>query len=161
MENIQFYFSFIYDPFQINYSDKFNNVYNYIPTKINTPLGLFLLRYPDGFDADMAYQLRERNPTTLEDMQKNVVIVEANLLAKKSKLKIEKRVTIKEEPSTSSDIKLDTLVKTMEKMMEKMTLLDKAVAREPQGGPHIRNLNFRRQQIQIKQRDQINLEDQQ
>lgn len=66
-------------------------------------------------------------------MQKIDVNVEANLLAKKTKMKTKKRVTIKEEPSTSSDIKLDTLVKTIEKKMEKMTLTDKVVAREPKG----------------------------
>lgn len=83
----------------------------------------------------MAYQLREINLATLEYMQKNVVSVEANLLAKKSKMKIENRVAIKEEPSTSLDAKLDTLVKTMEKMMERMIMGDKAVAREPHGCP--------------------------
>jgi len=68
-------------------------------------------------------------------MQINVVSVEENLLAKREKLKVERRVTIKEVPSSSSDAKLDTLVKTMERMMERMTLTDKAPPREPQGGP--------------------------
>ena len=45
-------------------------------------------------------------------MQSNVVSVEANLLAKKARLRNERRVTIKEETSTS-DLKIDNLVKTL------------------------------------------------
>jgi hypothetical protein len=45
---------------------------------------LALIKFPDGFDADMSYQLRERNSTTLEDMQKSAISVEANLLAKRA-----------------------------------------------------------------------------
>ena len=69
--------------------------------------GLALLFYPDSFDPDMSYSLRERNPTTLEEMIRNSVSVEANLFIKKSKLKTECKVTIKEEPSTSFDTKFD------------------------------------------------------
>jgi len=83
----------------------------------------------------MAYQLRERNPSTLEEMQKNVVNVEANLLAKKSKLRFEKRVTIKQEPSSSLDVKLQTLVKTLKGIMERMALTYRIPPREPQGAP--------------------------
>jgi len=43
-----------------------------------------LIKIPDGFDVDMSYQLRERNPETLEQMQSNFVSVQANLLAKKA-----------------------------------------------------------------------------
>ena len=45
--------------------------------------------------------MRERNLETLEQMQINFVSVEANLLAKKARLRNEMRVTIKEETSTS------------------------------------------------------------
>jgi len=61
-------------------------MYNDVPTNIKPPQGLALLNFPDGFDVDMAYQLREHDPTTLEDMQKNVVSVEANLLAKRARM---------------------------------------------------------------------------
>ncbi len=53
------------------------------------------------------------------------------------------------------DVELDTLVKTM----EIMNLTDRATPKEPQGGTQIRNPNFRRKHIHIKQRDQINLVD--
>jgi len=63
---------------------------------------LALINLPDGFDDDKSYQLRERNATTLEDMQRSVISVEANILARRARQRIEKRVTIKEEPSPSS-----------------------------------------------------------
>ena len=44
----------------------FNKIYNSIPKNIKHPLGLALIHYPDGFDPDMACQLREINPSTLE-----------------------------------------------------------------------------------------------
>jgi hypothetical protein len=67
-----------------DYCTRFNNFYNAIPADIRPPQGLALIKFPDGFDNDMSYQLREINSTTLEDMQKNVISVEANLLAKRA-----------------------------------------------------------------------------
>ena len=61
----------------------FNKVYNSIPSNIKPPPDLALLHYPDAFDPDMAYQLRKRNPTSLEGMHRNVISVESNLLTKK------------------------------------------------------------------------------
>jgi hypothetical protein len=76
---------------------------------IKPPQGLALIKFPDGFDADMSYWLRERNYATLEDMQKSVVSVEENILAKRARQRTKRRVTIKEDPSTSSsDTKLDS-----------------------------------------------------
>jgi len=80
---------------------RFNLIYNSILDNIKPPPGLALLHYPDDFDPDMAYQLRKRIHSTLEEMQRNVASVEVNLLIKKSKKKSEKKVNIKEEPSTS------------------------------------------------------------
>ena len=82
--------------------------------EIKPPQGLELIKFPDGFDADMSYQLRERNSSTLEDMQKSAISVEANLLAKRARQRSERRVTIKEEPSTSTtDSRLDSLIVTL------------------------------------------------
>lgn len=62
----------------------------------------------------MEYQLRERDPPSLEEMQENSIKVEANILAKKANLKSKWGVTIKEEPSTSVvDHKIDNLVKVV------------------------------------------------
>jgi hypothetical protein len=68
-----------------DYCTRFNNLYNSIPANIKPPKGLVLIKLPNGFDADMSYQLRERNSTTLEDMQKSAISVEANLLAKRAR----------------------------------------------------------------------------
>lgn len=51
-----------------DYCVRFNMVYNAIPADIKPPMGLALIKFLDGFDPDMAYQLRERYSTTLEDM---------------------------------------------------------------------------------------------
>jgi hypothetical protein len=67
-----------------DYCTHFNNLYNAIPAEIKPPHGLALIKFPDGFDTDMSYQLRETNYTTLEDMQKITVSVEANLLLKRA-----------------------------------------------------------------------------
>lgn len=68
------------------FSTTFNRVYNLIPTDIKPP-GFSLLQYPEGFDVEIDYQLREMNPATLEVMQNNDIGVEENFLAKKEKMK--------------------------------------------------------------------------
>lgn len=62
---------------------RFNSVYDFIPTDRKPPLGLTMLHYLDGFDAEIVYYLRVRNSSTLEDMQKNVIDVEMNLLIRR------------------------------------------------------------------------------
>ncbi len=120
----------------------FNIVYNAIPANIKPPMGLALIKFLDGFDPDMAYQLRERDLATLEDTQKIAVSVEANLLAKRSRTKAEKKVTIKEEAST-----FDHLPRKIEKMFDRFTIADKFKTQ-------VRNPNFHGQQqpqFRIKQ----------
>ena len=51
-----------------DYCVRFNTLYNAIPIDIKPPMGLALIKFPDGFDLDMAYQLRERAPRTLAEM---------------------------------------------------------------------------------------------
>ena len=51
-----------------DYSTRFNSIYNAIPPHMKPPQGMALVKYPEGFDADMAYQLRERDYNTLEEM---------------------------------------------------------------------------------------------
>ena len=92
-------------------------------------------------------------------MQANRIKVEANILAKKAKLKSERRVTIKEEPSTfASDRKIDNLVRVVEKMMQRVKINDQVQMRENQNAPQNRNQNFRRNVPQIKQREQKGLD---
>lgn len=73
-----------------DYCTRVNNIYNSIPTAIQPPPGLALIKFPDGFDPDMFHQLREKNPATLEELQRNAVSVEANMLAKRARLNAER-----------------------------------------------------------------------
>jgi hypothetical protein len=128
-------------------------LYNAIPTEIKPPPGLALIKFPDGFDADMSYQLRERDAATLEDMQKIAISVEANLLAKRARQRTERRVTIKEDPSTSNtDSKLDSVVRSLELLIERTSISDRNPPRDNAPAPQIRNPNFRRNPPQIRQR---------
>ena len=103
---------------------RFNTIYNSIPANIKPPPDLALIKFPDSFDIDISYQLRERNHETLEHMQSNVVSVEANLLAKRARMRNERRVAIKDEPSTSN-IKIDSLAKSMERIMDRLENLER------------------------------------
>jgi hypothetical protein len=134
-----------------DYCTCFNNLYNAIPTEIKPPQGLALIKFPNGFDSNMSYQLRERNSTSLDDMQRSVIIVEANLLAKRARQRSERRVTIKEEPSTSNtDSKLDSLARAVELMLERLTVSDINPPRDNTPAPQVRNPNFRRNPPQIR-----------
>ena len=55
------------------------------------PLGLALAKFLKGFDPDMAYQLGERDPLTVEDMQRGAISVEENMIEKRARLKSEKK----------------------------------------------------------------------
>jgi hypothetical protein len=72
-------------------STRFNKVYHAIPVYIRPPPGSTHLHFLDAFNPKMAFQLRERNTATLEEMQKIAVDVEANLLNKRSKLSAEEK----------------------------------------------------------------------
>ena len=89
----------------------------------------------------MAYQLRERDADTLEKMQVDVVGVEINILAKKARLRNERRVTIEEENS-NSDEKIDSLAKNLERMMDRLDNIEKIPHWDNQ--QQIRNPNFRK-----------------
>jgi len=67
----------------------------------------------------MAYQLRERAPQTLANMQNIVVSVEANLIAKRNKARAERRTTFKEEP-LAIEQKLDAIINSMHSLGETM-----------------------------------------
>jgi len=110
---------------------------------IRPPASLALIKFPEGFDADMSYELRERNHTTLEQKQSDVVSVEANLLAKRDRMRNERRVTIQEEPSTS-DVKIDSLTKNVEILMDRLENMERKPQWENKKEPQIRNPNFRK-----------------
>lgn len=130
-----------------DYCTRFNNIYNEIPVNLRPPPDLALIKFPDGFDMDMAYQLREINPPTLEEMQSVAVSVEANLLAKRARVRNERRGTSKDE-SSPSDLKIDGLAKSMEKLMDRIDNMEMKPQWDNQQAPPVRNPNFRKIQNQ-------------
>ena len=73
-------------------------------------------------------------------------------------MRSEKRVTYKDETmasTSSSDAKIDNLVRVMERMMERINLNERAPPRENQPNPQNININqnFRRDPHQNRQRD--------
>lgn len=48
-----------------DYCTRFNSVYSAIPLDLRPAPSLARIKFPDGFDSDMAFQLRERNPPSL------------------------------------------------------------------------------------------------
>jgi hypothetical protein len=65
-----------------HFSARFNQVYNSMHVDIRPPPVLALLHYPDAFDSEMEFKLRERNTTTIKEMQDSVISVEDNFLSK-------------------------------------------------------------------------------
>jgi hypothetical protein len=141
------------------FSVHFLKVYNSIPAEVKPPPGVAQLRYADSFDSDFTLLLRERRSTSLDAIMSNVVEVEVNMMAS-GKIKPrfnrgDKRPQGDAQPSMSwsSDDKFDMMMKTMEKMMERMSMGNRHVTRE-QNDPQPRNQNLRRGQVpQIRQRD--------
>ena len=48
------------------FSDRFNQVYLFMPLNIRPPPDLALLHYPRAFDAEIEFRLRERSPSTMK-----------------------------------------------------------------------------------------------
>ena len=129
----------------LEYCARFNNVYNAIPQNLRPPPDLALYKFPDGFDPDMAYQLKERDCQSLEDAQRVAVTVEANLIAKRNRARLEKRTVFKEEPS-AFDQKLDAILNGMKRLGDRVESVERKSSWEaPQNNPP-RNPNFRRTQ---------------
>lgn len=95
----------------------------------------------------MEFQLRERNPPTLEDMQGVPVSVEANLLTKRASVRNERRGLLKDEASPY-DIKIDAQTKIMEKLMDRIENIERKPHRDNKQAPPVRNPNFRKNQYQ-------------
>jgi len=124
-----------------DYSTRFNSIYDALPPNMKPPQGLALIKYPEGFDADMAYQLRERDYNTLEDMQKGAVSVEANLIENKARMKTERRVTYRDDiVASTSDY--DRLSKNMEELQQMVKKVVVTVSNQNRN--QNQNQNFRR-----------------
>jgi hypothetical protein len=148
------------------FSAHFLKVYNSIPAEVKPPPGVAQLRYTDSFKNDFSLLLRERRSANLDAIMSNVVEVEVNMMAS-GKIKPrfnrgDKRPQGDAQLSTSrsSDDKFNMMMKTMENLMERMSMGNRPVARE-QNDPPPRNPNLWRGQIpQIRQREQKEKRDQ-
>ena len=101
----------------------FNKVYDSIPAHLKPPQALAQMRYVEASDYDFSILLRERESPTLVEMKNDAVKVEVNMItAKKSRMG---KIKLKEEdkPSSStSDNEFDSMMKTMEKLMDRLAL---------------------------------------
>jgi hypothetical protein len=142
-------------------------VYNSIPIKVKPPPRVSQLQYVDSFDNDFPLFLRERRSNTLDDMMSDAIEVEVNLIAS-GKIKHNLDRSVKKfqgeaHPSTSqsSDEKFDLMMKTMERLMESMSVENNPATRDQTDFQPI-NQNFRRAQVpQTRKRDQRDQGDQQ
>jgi len=101
------------------FSDRFNQAYYSMPSNIRPPPDSALLHYPRAFDPEIEFQLRERNPSTLEHMQNMAVDVEVNLQIRREKLKVGT------EKNNVTEVKLDIFVRKIKERIQKITMKDK------------------------------------
>jgi len=127
----------------LDYRARFNNVYNAILQNLRPPPDLALYKFPDGFNPDMAYQLRERAPQSLAEMQNVAVSMEANLIAKRNRARAERRTTFKEEP-LALDKKLDAIINGMHKLGDRVESVERKSSWDRPQANSIRNPNFRK-----------------
>ena len=112
------------------FSNRFNKIYNALPAQCKPPEGMDTLHYAEGFNDDFDLLLRERRSATLADMMNDAIEVEVNLMAsEKGKYRFDaKRVKEEAQPSTSqstSNAKIDSVLRVMERMMERFTESDR------------------------------------
>ena len=75
-----------------NFTKRFNNIYNNIPTEIKPTDTLARITYANAFDSDFCLLLRERRSASLSLMQDASLEVESNILAsQKVKGKIDRK----------------------------------------------------------------------
>jgi len=118
---------------------------------VKPPPGATKLHYVDAFNSEFTLLLRERRFVSLTYMMDDAIEVEVNLTtSNKTKQKNETKRFKEEEPhastsQSSSDSKFNMMMKTMEKLMDKLSADDKNQT-ENQNEPQVRSPNFRRQQ---------------
>lgn len=147
------------------FSTRFMRVYSSIHADVKPPIEATKLHFADAFDSDFALLLRERRFATLTDMIEDVVEVEENLMASgKMKGRVDTRAKNRVETCVAStsqtgDAKFDMMMKTMEKLKERLEMEQRKDLKEPAKGQN-RNQNFIRPPIpKIQQREQRNLVD--
>jgi len=79
-------------------------------------------------------------------MQNDVVKVEVNIAASKRSNMAKEKLNEQKQPSTSSDIKFDTMMRTMERLVDRLALGNNPPTAQPE--TQVRNPKFRRVKIQ-------------
>ena len=102
------------------------------------------LHYTKAFDDEFSLFLRERRSATLADMMSDAIEVEINMMSsKRGRYKVETR-KVKEGPqafTSSTDPKFYSLMKVMEKLVNRLSIDNKQDARDNE--TQIKNPNFR------------------
>lgn len=103
--------------------------------------GMAKLHFAEAFDDEFALFLRERRSPTLAMMMSDSIEVEINMMSsKRGRYKVETREPRKmkedSQASTSSNPKFDSLIKVMEKLVDRLSIDGKSLARDV---PQIRN----------------------
>jgi len=93
----------------------------------------------------MAYQLKERAPNSLAEMQNVAVTLEANLIAKRNRAITERKTKFKEEP-LAIDQKLDALINGMHRLVDRVDKIERKSSWDRQQNNEVRNQNFRKNQ---------------
>ena len=111
------------------FSNRFMRVYNSIPTDIKPLVGVAKLHYADAFESDFALLLRERKSASFPSMFKDDLEVEENLMDSgklTNRVEADRRRQENQPstsaPSSSNDAKFETMMKTMERLMDMMAL---------------------------------------
>ena len=129
-----------------DFSTRFLKIYNAILDHVKSPPGAAQLQYVAAFDGDFAYSLRERRSASLTDMMNDAIEIEVNMM-ESGKIKnkdVYKRKNKEDISSPSSyDSKFNSVMRTMEKLVDKLSLENKQVLVQQQD-TQIRNPNFRR-----------------
>jgi hypothetical protein len=114
-----------------SFSSHFMRVYNSIPVEVQPPPRVAQLRYADSFNNNFTLMLRERRSKNLDPMMSDAIEVEVNMMASGKIKQIfnrgDKKPQGDAQPSTSrsSDDKFDLMMKTMEKLVEIMSMGNK------------------------------------
>ena len=119
------------------FSTRFMRTYDDIPADVKPPAGAAKLHYANAFSSEFTLLLRERRYVSLEDMMDDATEVEVNLSeSHRSKQRHETKRVKDDEPqaSTSSsnlDMKHDTMMKAIERLMVKLSSDDKNQTKNP------------------------------
>ena len=97
-------------------------IYNSLPVQCKPPEGMEKLHYAEAFDDEFALFLRERRYFTFADIMNDAIEVEINMMYSKRGKYISETRKVKDEPQSSSDLKFDSIIKVMEKRVDKLSI---------------------------------------